>query len=334
MKIGIALPHYDFSYPDGRPADLEATIHWAQRVEELGFDSVWVSDHFFLDLGKYGGPSRRFGSLEALTTLAAIAAETDRVRLGTLVLCYAFRHPPLVAKMAATLDVVSGGRLELGMGAGWYEDEFREYGFEFPSAGERMSRLAEALDIIGGMLARDTFTYTGRYYQVVEAPNEPQPVQRPRPPLIVGSKGGPRSLRIVADSADGWNTVWRWTPESYAARVADLERICEEVGREPGTVSRSVGLYTLVGDDLERRYRALQAWAPGGALDGTTLEQYSEGALVGSPEECVGRIKEFEALGVGHMILALASLPFAIHDPEQLDLIAERVLPAVRDGSG
>lgn len=333
MKVGIALPHYDFSYPDGRPADLEATISWARRAEELGFDSVWVSDHFFLDLGKYGGPAKRHGSLEALTTLSVIAAETERVRFGSLVLCYAFRPPPLVAKMAATLDVISGGRLEVGIGAGWYEEEFRELGYEFPPAGERMARLREAVEVIGGMLERDTFTYTGRYYRVTEAPNEPQPVQRPRPPVFVGSKGGARSLRIVAEAADGWNTVWRWTPQAYAERLAVLDRVCEEIGRDPATVTRSLGLYTLVGDDVERRYRALQRWAPGGALDGIPLEQYADGALVGTPEECVARLKEFEALGVGHVILTFASLPFAIHDPEQVDIVAERILPGVRDGA-
>src|SRR5213594_2547595 len=107
MKVGIALPHYDFSYPDGRPADLDETVRFAQWAEELGFDSVWVSDHFFLDLSRYGGAPSRHSSLEAMTTLSAIAVETERVRLGTLVLCYAFRHPPVLARMAATLDVVS-----------------------------------------------------------------------------------------------------------------------------------------------------------------------------------------------------------------------------------
>ena len=118
MKVGVALPHYDFSYPDGRKADLEATISFARRAEELGFDSVWISDHFFLDLSRYGGAPERHRSLEALTTLSSIAVETERVRLGTLVLCEAFRHPPVLAKMATTLDIVSNGRLDLGLGAG------------------------------------------------------------------------------------------------------------------------------------------------------------------------------------------------------------------------
>lgn len=333
MKVGVALPHYDFSYPDGRPADLGSTVEFAQWVEGLGFDSVWVSDHFFLDLGKYGGPARRFGSLEALTTLSAIAVETERVRLGTLVLCYAFRHPPLLAKMASTLDVVSGGRLELGLGAGWYEDEFRAFGFDFPPPGERMRALRETVDILSGMFGGERFTYSGRFYRVSDAPNEPRPAQRPRPPIWIGGKGGPKVLRLVAEAADGWNTVWRATPEAYAERARALDRICGEVGRDPATVRRSLGLYTLVGSDgadLSARWRALQEWTPGRALDGTSLEAYAGDALAGTPEECVARIKAFEALGVEHLVCSFASLPFAIYDREQVELFAREVLPKVR----
>jgi probable F420-dependent oxidoreductase len=215
MKVGVALPHYDFSYPDGRKADLEATIDFAQRVEELGFDSVWVSDHFFLDLARYGGSTERHASLEAMTTLAAVAMETERVRLGTLVLCEAFRHPPLLAKMAATLDIVSNGRLDLGVGAGWYEEEYRAYGYEFPPVGVRMERLRETVQILAGMLSQERFSFAGRHYRVEDAPNDPPPVQQPRPPVWVGGKGGPRLMRIVAEGADGWNTVWRWSPDAY-----------------------------------------------------------------------------------------------------------------------
>lgn len=332
MKIGLALPQYDFSYPDGRPADLDATIEWAQRAERAGFDSVWLSDHFFLDLSRYGGPSTRYGALEPLTALSAIAVETERVRLGTLVLCYAFRHPPLLAKMAATLDVVSGGRLELGLGAGWYEAEFRELGIEFPAPGERMDRLGEVLDIVRGMLTHERFSYEGKHYRVDDAPNEPQPVQRPRPQVFVGSKGGPRSLRLVAEAADGWNTVWRWNPRTYGERVAALETACAKADRDPGTVRRSLGLYTLLGTDradLEKRYRALQEWAPGGMLDATTLDGFASDGLVGTPDECAATLEQFAALGVEHVVVSVGALPFAIHDSDQIDLIAETLVGRV-----
>ncbi len=332
MKVGIALPHYDFSYPDGRKADLDATISFAQRAEALGFDSVWVSDHFFLDLSKYGGSSERQASLEAMTTLAAIAVETERVRLGTLVLCEAFRLPPLLAKMAATLDIISRGRLELGVGAGWYEDEYVANGYVFPPVGERMARLRETVIILAGMLAKERFTFEGRYYRVDDAPNEPPPVQRPRPPVWVGGKGGPRLMRIIAEAADGWNTVWRWTPQAYAERVAELERACERASRDPATVARSLGLYTVVGSDekdLRARWGRVVDGAPIDA-SGITMEDFAADTLVGTPDACIARIKEFEALGVEHLVCSFGLVPFMISSEDQLELFAREILPAVR----
>jgi probable F420-dependent oxidoreductase len=332
MKVGIALPHYDFSYPDGRKADLDATISFAQRAEALGFDSVWVSDHFFLDLSKYGGSSERQASLEAMTTLAAVAVETERVRIGTLVLCEAFRLPPLLAKMAATLDIISGGRLELGVGAGWYEDEYLANGYVFPPVGERMARLRETVIILAGMLAQERFTFEGRYYGVEDAPNEPPPVQRPRPPVWVGGKGGPRLMRIIAEAADGWNTVWRWTPQAYAERVAELERACERASRDPATVARSLGLYTVVGSDekdLRGRWERVVERAPIDA-SGITMEDFAADTLVGTPDACIARIKEFEALGVEHLVCSFGLVPFMISSEDQLELFAREIMPAVR----
>jgi F420-dependent oxidoreductase-like protein len=332
MKVGVALPHYDFSYPDGRPADLDATIAFARRAEALGYDSVWISDHFFLDLSRYGGSSKRHASLEAMTTLAAMAVETERVRLGTLVLCEAFRHPPLLAKMAATLDIVSHGRLELGVGAGWYEDEYRAYGYDFPPVGERMARLRETVEILAGMLANPRFSFEGRFYRVDAAPNEPPPVQQPRPPVWVGGKGGPKLMRIVAEAADGWNTVWRWTPDAYAERLAELERACERVARDPATVRRSLGLYTVVGSDradLAARWRATTEGAPIDAA-GVSMDAFANDTLVGTPEDCVARIKEFEALGVEHLVCSFGLVPFMVSDEEQVELFAREILPSVR----
>ncbi len=332
MKVGVALPHYDFSFPDGRPAYLDDVVAFAKRVEGLGYDSVWVSDHFFLDLVKYGGPAQRYGSLEAMTTLSSIAVETERIRLGTLVLCEAFRHPPVLAKMAATLDVVSEGRLDLGMGAGWYEDEYRAFGFDFPPVAERIARLRETVDILGGMLSQERFSYQGRFYSIVDAPNDPLPVQRPRPPIWIGGKGGPRIMRIVAEAADGWNTVWRWSPDAYAERVKALDTACEKADRDPATVRRSVGLYTIVGEgepDFTARFDRVREDAP---IDASNVrrEDLARDALAGTAEDCVARIKEFEALGVEHIICSFGLVPFTVTDDEQVELFARLVLPAVR----
>lgn len=305
MKVGLALPHYDFSYPDGRRADAAATVEWARRAEALGYDSVWVSDHFFLDLARYGGPAGRQSSIEPLTALAAVAAATSRVRFGTLVACEAFRPAAMLAHQAATLATLSGGRFLLGLGAGWYEDEFRAGGYEFAPPGERMTRLAATLATLRGSPSR--------------------------PPLFVGSKGGPRSLRVVAETADGWNTVWRWTPEGYAARAEALDRACDKAGRDPATVFRSLGLYTLVSDDPPKTWATLGETALGSTLDLPTLEDFADGTLVGGAHACAERIAEFARLGVEELIVSPSPVPFAIPLADQVEAIAETLIPLVRD---
>src|SRR6059058_607204 len=150
MRIGLALPHYDYPTPDGLLSWqdlLEATL----RAEALGFDSAWISDHFFLDITRYGGPPGAVGTPEAFTALAALATRTERIRLGTLVACAPFRHPAHVAKMATTIDLVSGGRFDLGIGAGWYEREFAPFGYEYPSTRDRFGILEESVEVIAGL---------------------------------------------------------------------------------------------------------------------------------------------------------------------------------------
>jgi F420-dependent oxidoreductase-like protein len=332
MKVGVALPHYDFSFPGRRPATVDAVVAFAKRVEDLGYDSVWISDHFFLDLSRYGGPPGRWGSLEALTTLSSIAVETERVRLGTLVLCEAFRHPPVLAKMATTLDILSHGRLELGMGAGWNEEEYVANGFLFAPVGERIARLRECVDILGGMMSSERFSYAGEFYTVEDAPNDPRPVQRPRPPIWIGGKGKSKILRMVAEAADGWNTVWRWSPDAYKKRLGDLERACEQAGRDPSTVLKSVGLYTILGTDEGDARHQWDRMAVAGPIDATGMrrEEFVGDALVGGAEHCIGRIKEFEALGVDHLVVAFGVVPFSVWDDDQVELFAREVLPAVR----
>lgn len=295
MKIGLALPHYDFSFPAERRATVRDVVEYGRRAEDLGFDSVWVSDHLFLDLARYGGPAHRYGTPEALTMLAALAGATERVRIGSLVLCAAFRNARILAAQARSIDEMSGGRLELGLGSGWYQAEFDEAGIPFETPGRRIERLARAAAVLGECGVRA--------------------------PLWIGGKGGPKIMRIVAEYADGWNVCWRITPEEYRARASVLDEACARAGRDPGSVSRSVGLYTLLGSDradLERRYERLRAWMPG-IVGATPLDEFARGALVGTPEECAARVKEFEALGVDHVIVSLASLPFAVYDDEQLE---------------
>jgi probable F420-dependent oxidoreductase len=333
MKLGLAVPHYDISFPDRQPATFDRIARYAELAESLGFFQLWVSDHFWLDLERYGGPAGRQGTPECWTTLSALAVRTSRVRLGTLVLAAGFRPPTLLAKMAATLDQLSGGRLDLGLGAGWNEAEFVENGLPFPRPGERLVMLEEALGVLRALLAdgERPGSFSGRYFRAEQAPVVPGPVQRPRPPLWVGGKGD-RLLGVVARAADGWNVVWAMTPDLYRERLGVLEAACRRAGRDPGEVRRSLGLNALIGtdaDDLVERWRRLQAWTPGGILDGVELRDWAESRLVGTPDEVVAKLRAWEELGIEQVICSFAGLPFALFEDEQLELAAELVLPRV-----
>jgi probable F420-dependent oxidoreductase len=334
MRIGLALPHYDFSFPDPGPLTWPALLDAARRAERLGFDSLWISDHFFLDIARYGGPPGPHGTPEPFTALAALAAATERVRLGTLIACAPFRHPALVAKMATVIDLVSGGRFDLGLGSGWYQEEFEAFGYEFGSVGDRIAVLEETVQIAAGLFREGPFAFQGRHFRLSGAYGLPVPAQPGGPPIWVGGKGGPRLLRLTVRHAAGWNTVWKWTPEAYGERVVELERLAEENGRDPATVRRSVGLYALVGDDerdLDARFRALRAWAPGGALNDTSLEEFGRDTLTGTPERCLERLGAFRALGVEELVVSAASLPFAVYDWSMVELVAEALVPRAHE---
>jgi probable F420-dependent oxidoreductase len=334
MRVGLALPHYDFSFPDHRPVTWEGLLDAALRAERLGFDSVWISDHFFLDLERYGGSSGPLGSLEPFMALAALAVRTERVRLGTLVACAPFRHPAIVAKMATAIDLASGGRFDLGLGAGWYQREFEGFGYRFGPAGERFDILEDTVEAVAALFAEGPVDFEGTRTRLSGAFNHPLPTQKPRPPVWIGGKGGPRLMRLIARHADGWNVVWRITPEDHQERIQALDRACEREGRDPSTVRRSIGVYTVLGEDesdLRARFDALREWTPGGALDGVSLESFARDTLTGTRDACLERLSRFAGSGVEEVIVSPASLPFAVYDWSMLDLIAESLIPAVHE---
>ena len=334
MRIGLALPHYDFSVPGVSPIRFEAVAEAAVRAERLGFDSVWVSDHRFVSLRRYGGGDARYGSLEPLAMLAALAPLTERIRLGTLVVSAGFRHPAIVAKSATAIDRVSNGRLELGLGAGWFAEEYEAFGYAFGSAGERFGLLEETVGYLDALFGVEPASFEGERFALRGAYNHPRPVQEPRPPLLLGGKGGPRLLRLAARHADGWNTVWRWTPEAYAARAAAAREACEREGRDPATLRLSLGLYTVVGEDeadLVRRYELMRERLPAGVADAVPLDELRRDGLVGTPAEVLDRVGRFAALGVSEVVVSPAPVWFAMPDASMLDLLAERVLPAAHD---
>lgn len=221
-----------------------------QWFESLGFDSLWLPDHF-VPTARPEGPF-----FEAWTLLAALATQTERARIGIMVSSNTFRHPSLLAKQAVTLDHVSNGRLELGVGAGWFRDEHEMFGLEFPETGELVDRFAEALDLLDRYLSNDITSFAGEYYSLKEAPNRPAPIQRPRPPLVLGAHG-PRMIRLAARYADTWNS--RGTPDEMRQRNGAMDDACRRYGRDPSAVKRSL-LYVVAQMPDEQPWDSVDAF--------------------------------------------------------------------------
>ena len=330
MRIGLALPQYDYSVVGESRLRWDTVAEYARLADSVGVHSVWLSDHLFLDVAKYGGPPDRHGVYDPIVTLGALARVTTSVRLGTLVLCEALRPASVLVKGLTAIDRLSGGRLDVGLGAGWYEPEYEAVGMPMPAPGERLDRLRDALHVCDEMLGGGPATYAGRYHSTAGAVNTPAAVQQPRPPVFVGGKGD-RLLGVVAELADGWNTCWTWTPDAYRERVDVLVRACERCDRDPSTIRRSVGLYALCGEDerdLERRFERLRLVSPAGVLDTTTLDDWREGHLVGTPEQVREQVAIWESLGVEELVLGVGAVPFAVTAPDDIELLAGTLLGA------
>lgn len=325
MRIGLALPQYDYSVHGERPLRFETIVDYAALAERRGAESVWLSDHLFLDLAKYGGSDRREGCFDPIVTLAALARRVPRVRLGTLVVLEALRPAAVLAKALASVDCVSGGRLDVGMGAGWYEPEYAALGMDMPRPGMRLDRLVDAVAVVKGLIGGGPCTYDGAHHRARDAVNLPAASQRPRPRVFVGGKGD-RLLRLAARHADGWNTCWVWTPEAYRERLQVIDDACVSVGRDPATMWRTLGLYALCGEndsDLERRFERLVEHSPAGVLDGTDLASFRKGRLVGTVDQIREQVQEWEALGVDTIILGVGAVPFQVSTPDDVELLLE-----------
>ena len=295
----------------------------AKEAERLGFASLWLCDHF-LTVGQASYGERRRGGareeegseplLECWTTLSALARETSRIRLGTSVICNGYRYPSVLAKMAATLDVISEGRLELGLGAGWLAREFEAYGIPFPSLPVRLAQLDEALEVIRAMWTQPQPAFVGEHYQIRGAVCEPAPLQKPHPPIWLGGEG--KSVhRIAARAANGINVRW-WAPERFAGRRPFLNEACRQLGRNPQTLRLSVTAMLIPGYD-PLRIRRLRERYP--AID-------DSGIISGTPDECVARIAAYAAQDVRHLLFTIPD----VADSELLELTGAEVLPAVQ----
>lgn len=328
------MPQYDFSVPWESPLRWTTIVECAQLAERVGFDSLWLSDHLVFDLGRYGGSSEPRGAFEPLVTLAALSRLVSRPRLGTLVLCEALRPPALLAKSLSTLDHLCGGRLDVGLGAGWYEPDYQALGMTLPTPGVRLARLEETLVVLERLFSEDAADYEGRFHRLRQAGARPLPLQRPHPPLIVGGKGD-RLLKLVAARADGWNTCWAWTPDAYRERASRLDAACELLGRDPTGVRRSLGLYALTGHDqadLAERFERMLRLAPGGTVTGTLADWAAGGRLVGSFESVAEQAAGFADLGVDELIVCAGPVPFSLVCLDDVEALANALAPVRRLG--
>ena len=230
-----------FSFWPGSGHDWQETLDLARHVEQTGWDGFWFCDHFMANAPDTSGPWA-----EAWTTIAAVAAAVPRIRLGTLVTGNTYRHPAVLAKMAVTIDRISGGRLVLGLGSGWQENEHRAYGIPFYTTGDRLRRLEEACQVIKGLFSDEKTTFHGKYYQLEDAQLAPKPVQDPLP-LLIGGGGEKVTLRIAARWADEWN-VWG-DVDTMVHKMAILDRHCADLGRDPKEIERSAVALLFLSDD-------------------------------------------------------------------------------------
>ncbi len=290
-------------------ATYEEQARFAVAAEEAGLDGFFRSDHY-LSMGTSG--RARIGPTDAWITLGAIARETTRIRLGALLTAATFRHPGALAIGVAQVDAMSNGRIEFGLGAGWYEQEHRAYGIPFPeSPAERLSRLEEQPEIISGIWATplgELYQFAGDFYRVEDCPALPKPKQE-RVPVIVGGRGPKRTPRLAARFADEFNIPFV-SSEIAARSFAALDQACEERGRDPGEVVRSIALTTLIGtDDAECRERARRI--------GRELSEVEENGLAGTPERVAERLADYARAGASRVYLQLLDL----EDLEQIALI-------------
>jgi F420-dependent oxidoreductase-like protein len=289
-------------------------VEIAELAERLGYDSLWVYDHFH----NVPAPAHE-AVFECWTTLAAISQRTSRIRLGQMVGCASYRNPGLLAKITSNLDVMSGGRLDWGIGAGWYEHEYRAYGYEFLPARDRIRMLRETVEIVKLMWSEPDAHYEGRHFTISGAQCDPKPLQRPHPPIWIGGGGEQLTLRVVARLADRSNFGGK--PHEFAHKCEVLKQHCLAVGRDYDEILKTWSPEVFIRED-EREIEA------GGTRSfwGEPFESWRDGNLVGTPEQVCEKIRVYQQLGVGGIVAWCSDYP----DTETLQLLAEKVLPEFR----
>lgn len=303
LRFGLRLPQDS--------ADLGALREIAQGAEQLGYHSLWLFDHFY----HFPFPDN-VTVLESWTLMSVLAGATSSIRLGTLVLCNGYRPPALLAKMAATLDVLSGGRLEFGYGAGWHQEEFTGYGYDFPPVPVRIRQMEEGLTVIKQLWSAERSTWAGKFYRLDNAICEPKPLQRPHPPITIGGGGEKLLLRAVARHADIWNYFPAPLAE-YEHKAQVLDQHCRDLGRDPQSLERSLMTPTItaewekeVRDQLEVAKARGYMWAQWGTF------------VQGTPDIVVPRFRDYIRRGVSFFIIQLPNS----RDLKQIEFVAKNVV--------
>jgi len=288
VDLGVQIePQLGFKFEDVLAIALDA--------ERAGFTRLWVSDHLFLDPN-----AANTDCLEAWTLLAALAVRTERIRIGPMVTSQSYRNPALLAKIAAGVDVMSRGRLEFGLGAGWKEVEYRAYGYEFPDGPTRVTQMIETLEICTRMWKDERATYQGRYYRIADALCSPKPMQKPLPIWIGGSK--PRVMRAAARFAHAFNFNIGTSAQTDTLKAAmrEMDEICRAVKRDPSTLLRSSFLMATVGSTAARSEELLKEFAKQQKTDPAKILEQRPGLLRQTPERALARLREYAALGIAH----------------------------------
>jgi len=298
MKIGLQVPN--FTWPGGPAGICSKLAEIAVAADEAGFASLWVMDHFF----QIGGRDARSGlgpaedeMLESYSVLSYLAGLTKKVRLGTLVTGVVYRHPGILAKTVTTLDVLSGGRAYLGIGAAWNEREALGLGIPFPPLGERFERLEEALQIVLQMWSGERSPYQGRHYQLAETLNSPQPLRRPHPPILIGGSGETKTLRLVAQYADACNLFASMGSEVLGHKLDVLKKHCELLNRDYASVEK-----TTLGT----------AWLAPGKM---------------SAAEVIAQCRDLSGVGIQHAIFNMPN----VHEISPLEIFGREIIPAVAE---
>ena len=315
IKFGVFLPFYSFR--DAETGLLfNRILEITQECERLGYYSVLLDDHLMFN---------NMPILECWTTISALSSATKKIRLGTMVTCNGFRNPALLAKMAATVDNISDGRLELAIGAGVQQNEHNAYGFPFPSTKARIENLNEAVEIIKKLWTHEKASYNGKHYTILDAVCEPKPVQKPHPPITIGGGGEKLTMNVTARHADRYDWGYLPTINMYKHKMKVLENHCDTVGRSFENIEKScwpAGQIFIRKDKKELKKKILQ-WLP----KGVSLEDFMKTSFVGTPEDFIKQLRQYLNLGVPHFMLFFGDLP----DIEGVRIFAKNVVQEINN---